>query len=54
MGDFAIFTKEVAEGLIERGFELIARTEKAYYFTDSVWLRVAVEELLEIIQEQSK
>ena len=52
MGDIAIFTPAVAKGLIERGFELVAKTEKAWYFEDSALLWCAVDELLE--QEQSK
>lgn len=51
MGDLAIFTEEIAMGLMARGFELVTRTEKAWYFEDSVWLRVAVDELLESLQE---
>ena len=52
MGDVAIFTPAIAKGLIERGFKLIAQTEKAWYFEDSVLLWCAVDELME--QEQDK
>lgn len=52
MGDFAIFTPEVAEALIARGFELVAVTDKAYYFTDSYWFRIAVEEILAQMVDQ--
>ena len=48
--DLAIFTESIAAELIERGFELITRTEKAWYFRDSAQLRRAVEELLEEMQ----
>ena len=54
MGDFAIFTEEIAMGLMARGFELIAKTEKAWYFEDSVWLRIAVDELLEAFVDDGK
>lgn len=47
MGDIAIFTEDIAMGLMARGFELVARTEKAWYFEDSVFLRTALDELLE-------
>lgn len=49
--DLAIFTEEIAMGLMARGFELVAQTEKAWYFRDSAWLRDAVEELLEAFEE---
>ena len=54
MGDLAIFTEAIAEGLMERGFELVAKTnrfEPIWYFEDSVSLRAAVDELLEALQE---
>ena len=51
MRDIAIFTEEIAEGLMERGFELVTKTKKAWYFEDSVWLREAVSELLEAYEE---
>lgn len=51
MGDLAIFTEEIAMGLMARGFKLVTQTKKAWYFEDSVWLRVAVDELLESLQE---
>lgn len=54
MGDIAIFTEEIAMGLMARGFELVTKTNKfepIWYFEDSVSLRVAVDELLEALQE---
>lgn len=54
MGDVAIFTEEVAMGLMARGFELVARTDKAWYFEDSVWLRSAIDELLDSLLEENK
>ena len=51
--DIAIFTPEVAKALIERGFELVAQTEKAWYFEDSVLLRDAVDELLAALEDNS-
>ena len=50
MRDIAIFTPAIAEALIERGFELVARTEKAYYFEDSMRLERALSELLELME----
>lgn len=50
VGDIAIFTEEVAMGLMARGYELVARTDKAWYFEDSVLLRVAIDELLEALE----
>lgn len=45
----AIFTPAIAEELIKRGFELEARTEKAFYFNDSAQLRLVVIELLDML-----
>lgn len=53
-GEMAIFTEALALGLIEKGFELVAKTQKAWYFTDSAPLRVAIDELLEIIEDSNK
>ena len=50
MGDIAIFTEEVAMGLIERGFELVTRTKQTWYFEDNYWLRIAIDELLETLE----
>ena len=49
MGDIAIFTPEIAEELIARGYKLIAQTKKAYYFEDSAQLRLVVIELLDML-----
>lgn len=51
--DIAIFTPEVAEALIMRGFELVAQTEKAWYFKDSMLLRDAIDELLAALEDNS-
>jgi len=45
--EIAIFTPAIAEALIARGFELVARTDKAFFFIDSIWLQIALEELIE-------
>jgi hypothetical protein len=50
MSEFAVFTEEVAMGLMARGFELVAQTEKAWFFNDSVLLEAAVSELVESIK----
>lgn len=44
-----IFTREIAEELIARGFPLIDKTAKAWHFEDSSDLRQEVEQLLEIL-----
>lgn len=49
----AIFTEAIAEGLIERGYELIARTEKAWHFEESALIWEAVDELLEIAEKNN-
>ena len=54
MIDLAIFTEEIAMELINRGFELVAKTKKAWYFEDSVLLRDAVSELLEAYVENDE
>lgn len=54
MGDLAIFTEAIAEELIARGFELVAKTEKAWYFRDSELLCRIVTELVEAMQELDK
>ena len=54
MGDLAIFTEAIAKGLIERGFEVVAKTKKAWYFEDSVLLRVTVDELLETFVDNDR
>lgn len=54
MGEVAIFTEEVAMGLIACGFELVARTNKAWLFEDSVLLRTAIDELLEGFEEDNR
>ena len=54
MRDAVIFTPAIAEELKKRGFELVAQTEKAWYFEDSVLLWCAVDELLELLQDQDK
>lgn len=51
MSDLAVFTESIAKELIERGFELVGRTEKAWLFKDSVRLERTVSELVELMQE---
>ena len=46
MGEFAVFTPEVAEGLIARGFKLVGYSDKAWFFEDSVRLERAENELV--------
>lgn len=46
MGEFAVFTEEIAMGLMARGFELTGRSEFAWFFEDSVLLQEAVGELV--------
>lgn len=54
MREIAIFTPEVAEELIERGFEVVARSSKAWYFTDGYWIRIAIEEALARLEDMEK
>ena len=49
--DIAIFTEAIAKELIARGYELVTRTSKAWYFEDSAELRITLEELLENYEE---
>lgn len=51
MGDFAIFTEEVAMALMARGFKLKGQNDVAWFFEDSVSLERAVSELVEALQE---
>lgn len=50
--EIAIFTKEVADCLQARGYELIrvgGRSETIYYFEDSDYIRIAIDEILSSI-----
>jgi hypothetical protein len=46
MGDFVVFTPEIAEALIMRGFDLVLQTETAYYFNDTEELLIAIGEIM--------
>ena len=50
MRDIVIFTEEIAKGLMEKGFEVVARTNKAWYFEDNMWIRIAIDELMEALE----
>lgn len=52
MGDFVVFTPEIAEALIMRGFDLVLQTETAYYFNDTEELLIAIEEILAQMVDQ--
>ena len=52
MGDFAIFTPEVVEMLVARGFEVVTYTDKAWYFEDTKEFERAVIEILEILENK--
>ena len=54
MGEFAVFTEEIAMNLLARGFKLKGYTDKAWFFEDSVSLERAVSELVETLQEVDK
>ena len=47
MRDIAIFSPEVVEALISKGFKPVSRSKKAWYFEDSDWLRIALDEILQ-------
>jgi hypothetical protein len=51
MNEMAIFTEEIAMGLLARGFKLKGYTEKAWFFEDSVLLERAVAELVEALED---
>ena len=54
MGEFAVFTEEIAMILLARGFKLKGYTNKAWFFEDSVLLERAVSELTEAMIDNSK
>lgn len=54
MGEFAVFTEEVAMGLMARGFEPRYKNEVAWFFDDSVLLEKAVSELVESLEGDYK
>jgi hypothetical protein len=54
MGEFAVFTPEVAKALIARGFKLVGYSDKAWFFEDSLRLERAVSELVEAFEDESK
>ena len=35
MGEYVVFTKAIAEELIEHGFKLVGRSKLAWFFEDS-------------------
>lgn len=52
MGEFAIFTPEVVEMLVARGFKIVTYTDKAWYFEDTIAFERAVIEILEILENE--
>ena len=46
MGEFAVFTEEVAMCLAARGFEIRGKSNTAWFFDDSAHLQKALEEIL--------
>lgn len=46
--EIAIFTKEIADELIVRGFTLVGRSKLAWFFEDSTLLQETVEELIKL------
>lgn len=51
MGEFAVFTEEIAMALLARGFKLKEMTDKAWFFEDSVSLEKAVTELTQALMD---
>lgn len=47
MEEFVVFSEQVAQGLIEKGFELLREKRGLYYFIDSLLLEKEIEKLLE-------
>lgn len=54
MRDFAVFTPEIADGLIARGFRLKGYNKVAWFFEDSAQLRRAIEELIKDLRQVIK
>lgn len=46
MTEIAIFTEETAAALIERGFECLGTSDKAWFFEDTPLLLEALETLV--------
>ena len=53
MTEFAVFTKEIAEELIARGFKMVGYTDKAWFFENSVSLERDVGELTAALTDDS-
>jgi hypothetical protein len=47
MVEFVVFSEQVAQGLIDRGFRLVEFKNGVWEFEDSLLLEQAVEEILE-------
>lgn len=45
--EIAVFTKEIAEGLMDRGFELMGKSRLAWFFKDDIEVCNAINYLLE-------
>jgi len=52
--EICVFTKEVAEELIARGFNCWRVSEKAWHFEYSVLLQEAVSELVSALMDNDK
>lgn len=50
MNELAIFTPEVAEALIAKGYKPVEKTKSAWLFKDSAAIRKTVEKLLEAFE----
>lgn len=50
MHELAIFTKQVADELIKRGYELKREQKNIYFFLDSEKLRAAIDDILSNIE----
>ena len=51
MGEFAVFTEEIAMALLARGFKLKGYNNTAWFFEDSVSLERAVSELTQALAD---
>lgn len=51
MGEFAVFTEEIAMALLARGFKLKGYNDTAWFFEDSVLLERAVTELTATLED---
>jgi hypothetical protein len=50
MIEIAIFTEEIAEELMARGFQMVGKSKLAWFFEDSKEIEVAIEEIIKFLE----